>query len=360
LTLIARLSLPEIAATMNSSPAPLALPASLQSPWHRLILQLFMATVIGLALGSFTNPGQASNKPLVTPQELKSLIDRKAVRVLDIREIFQNDGKTPNYAAGHIPGAVAAPYSSIRGPESNPGSMISEAKLSSLLSKWGVTPDTHVVIASSGSDGTDFGAAARFYWTLKISGIKKISILEGGLGAWGAMKLPLETITPSVPASKIQVKFDRQQIVTTQELAKLIQERDAGRRKLLLSDSRSEDYFSGKDRHSSAARGGTLPGAKNLDHEEWFQLNTGKLHPAKQLESIAKSEGLTNANEVISFCNTGHWSATTWFVLSEVLGRPNVRMYPESMIGWAKTRNLMDNESAQQNRLDQLKGTLKK
>jgi thiosulfate/3-mercaptopyruvate sulfurtransferase len=49
---------------------------------------------------------------------------------------------------------------------------------------------------------------------------------------------------------------------------------------------------------------------------------------------------------VISFCNTGHWSATTWFVLSEVLGKKNVRMYPESAIGWSRSRNPMANEPA--------------
>jgi len=40
---------------------------------------------------------------------------------------------------------------------------------------------------------------------------------------------------------------------------------------------------------------------------------------------------------VVAFCNTGHWSATDWFVLSEVLGRPGVRMYPGSMVEWTQS-----------------------
>jgi thiosulfate/3-mercaptopyruvate sulfurtransferase len=66
--------------------------------------------------------------------------------------------------------------------------------------------------------------------------------------------------------------------------------------------------------------------------------------PTKQLQSIAKSEGLLVADDIVTFCNTGHWSATAWFVLSEVLGKKNVTVYPESAIGWAKTSLPMDNE----------------
>lgn len=305
----------------------------------------------------------ATVSPTITPAELKSLIDRKAVRVLDIRELFQGDGKTPNYADGHIPTAVAAPYSSIRGPESNPGEVISDKEFSELLSKWGIDQDSYVVIAHTGADPSDFGGAARFFWTLRLAGIKRISILDGGLGAWGALGYPLEKTTPAITPTKVRVTLDKSQIVTTPQAIELVKQRDAGKRKLLLSDSRSEDYFSGAEKHSAAPRAGTLPGAKNFDHEEWFQLNTGKLQPKAKLEAIARSAGLITDDEIVTFCNTGHWSATTWFVISEILGRPNIRLYPESTIGWSKTRNPMDNEPARQkvlmNQLKEAVGNLK-
>ena len=39
---------------------------------------------------------------------------------------------------------------------------------------------------------------------------------------------------------------------------------------------------------------------------------------------------------LVSFCNTGHWASTNWFALSEIAGIPNVKLYPESMVGWSK------------------------
>lgn len=316
-----------------------------------------LSAIGGAGINAATAAGPAGNSsgnaaanapvaPLVTPIELKALLDRKAVRVLDIRELLQGDNATPNHAAGHIPGAVAAPYSSIRGPESNPGLVLSDQEFTRLFRKWGIGPDSHVVIAHTGADPSDFGGAARFFWTLKVAGIDKVSILDGGFGAWGALKLPIETGTTTVAASNITVKLDRSQIPTTSEIADLVQKKNSGGKKFLLTDSRSEDYFTGTEKHSAAARAGTLPGAKNFDHEEWFQLNTGKLLPKKDLEALAKSAGLITGDEVIAFCNTGHWSATTWFVLSQILGQKNVRMYPESTIGWSKSKNPMDNEPA--------------
>lgn len=318
----------------------------------RLALAAILLTATSAAIAA------PAPQPLVSPAELRALIDQKAVRVLDIRELLQNDNKTPNYAAGHIPGAVAAPYSSLRGPETNPGEVIPDRKLSGLLGKWGVTPDTHVVIAHTGADPSDFGGAARFYWTLKLAGVKKISILDGGLGAWVALKYPTQTETPKIPETKFDAKIDRSQIATSAQILGLLKQGASG--KFVLNDARPENYFLGQERHSAAARAGTLPGAKNFDHEEWFQLNTGKLLPKAQLESLAKSAGLITDGEVISFCNTGHWSATTWFVLSEIVGRPNVRMYPESVIAWSRSRNPMDNEPAAKSRLDQLKESAKK
>ena len=45
----------------------------------------------------------------------------------------------------------------------------------------------------AGVNVLDFGSAARTYWTLKVVGVKDVSILDGGLAAWKAAGLPVET-----------------------------------------------------------------------------------------------------------------------------------------------------------------------
>ena len=55
------------------------------------------------------------------------------------------------------------------------------------------------------------------------------------------------------------------------------------------------------------------------------------------------ASGYTDDAGLISFCNTGHWAATNWFALSELAGIDNVRLYPESMVGWSHAGHEMAN-----------------
>jgi thiosulfate/3-mercaptopyruvate sulfurtransferase len=57
---------------------------------------------------------------------------------------------------------------------------------------------------------------------------------------------------------------------------------------------------------------------------------------------------------IVSYCNTGHWAATNWFVMSEVLGLDNVRLYDGSMVEWTANSDLPLDTSAMSN-MDKLK-----
>ena len=61
------------------------------------------------------------------------------------------------------------------------------------MQSLGIDAATPVVVVYEGSNSTDFGAAARVYWTLKAAGVKNLSILNGGVKAWRAANLPLTT-----------------------------------------------------------------------------------------------------------------------------------------------------------------------
>ena len=67
------------------------------------------------------------------------------------------------------------------------------AELEKLIGELGIDEDTHVVVVPAGVNVLDFGSAARTYWTLKIAGVGKVSILDGGFAAWQAAGLPVES-----------------------------------------------------------------------------------------------------------------------------------------------------------------------
>ena len=280
---------------------------------------------------AFAAHGYAA-QPLLSPQELQAKLADPQVRVIDIRD-------AKSFAAEHIPGAVNAPYGQWRGPADNPGELPALPKLTTLVQSLGLTPAVHAVVVSSGANATDFGASARVYWTLKVLGLKELSVLNGGVKAWTGAKLPLNKEGVLAPTSNYEPQLDMSLIATTQEVAQRVKSGDA-----VLIDARPEAFFKGETRAPMAKVPGTLPGAVNLRHDKWFAPGSSVFVSENQARQIAASSPIDPAKQTVSFCNTGHWAATNWFAMSEVLGQKNVKLYPTSMTEWSRDPNLpMDN-----------------
>ncbi len=281
------------------------------------------ALVLALSATAFFGSSIAA-QPLLSPAELQAKLSDANVRVIDIRD-------PKSYAANHIPGAVNAPYGSWRGPASNPGELPGLPKLTTLVQSLGLSPSTHAVIVSSGADATDFGASARVYWTLKVLGLKDLSVLNGGVKAWASAALPQNNQAVNVVASSFQPQIEKSLVATKEELVARVKSGDAA-----LIDARPAEFFKGDTRHVAASVPGTLQGAVNVEHDKWFAPGSSTFVNTEQAQKVAASSSIDPAKETVSFCNTGHWAATNWFAMSEVLGQKNVKLYAGSMVEWSK------------------------
>ena len=269
--------------------------------------------------------------PLVTPRDLQSAVaGPDAPLVLDIR----GDA----YAQGHVAGAVPAPYPLFRGPAENPGALVPEDRLQATLRDLGVTLERPVVVVHQGEDDSDFGSAARVYWTLKSSGVSHLAILNGGMNAWAAEGLPLETAANRPQPSEVEISFSDRWLATTGDVGAIVE----GKEKARLLDSRPAAFYEGRQSHAAAAKPGTLPGAENVPHAVWFSSPT-QVMDAPSAADVAAKLGIGKDEEVVAFCNTGHWAATEWFALSELAGLEDVKLYPDSMVGWSQSGGRMEN-----------------
>ncbi len=283
-------------------------------------------------------PAVAHAAPLVTPAELSARLGEPALRVIDVRDGKDDEGRTP-YQRGHVAGSLPAPYSAWRGPKDNPGALPPRQALTTLVQSLGINASTPVVIVYGGANSTDFGSAARVYWTLKAAGVKDLAILNGGIKAWQAASLPLSTdAAPTVARSDFSVTLDPRLVATRDEVAQAVA---AG--KTVLLDARPAAFYNGETRHAAAARPGTIVGAKNVDNAVWFAPKSGALLSTPEVQKIAQAKGIDTTQPTVSFCNTGHWAATNWFVLSEVLGQQDVKLYPESVVDWSRHDGPMAN-----------------
>lgn len=291
------------------------------------MIRSIAAAGIGLCLAAAPALAESWSR-LVGPAELAGLLAEEAVTVLDIRPPRE-------HLTGHVAGAVNAPYPLWRGPEDNPGAPLSDAALTEVMQRAGIEPGDAVVVAHAGIDETDFGAAARVYWTLKSAGLERIAILNGGVRGWIAAGEPLATEPEPVEPSAARFSLSDRWMASREDVAAIV----SGERAGTLLDARPEAFFKGEAKHAAAKAPGTLDGARNVAHSTWFPAGSAEIAPADRIAALAGETAgpATPAAETVSFCNTGHWAATTWFAMSELAGREGVKLYPESMVGWVNS-----------------------
>jgi thiosulfate/3-mercaptopyruvate sulfurtransferase len=263
---------------------------------------------------------------------LTDLLESQQVKVLEIR----SDEKA--YLASHIPSSVYIPYGEFRGPKTNPGKLPELKQLAKSLGARGIDTLDSVVIVHDGVTTTDFGAAARVYWTLKSVGFESLAILNGGFRGYQKDGFEVASGWTAVKPANPQLVFNSTWYADTAEVAKQV----AGQGDARLLDARSDAFYAGKAWHDAAARPGILPGAEQFDFEAFFDKNTPLLKHANEVQSIVTSQQL-NQPGTISYCNTGHWAATNWFVLSEVAKVPDIKLYAESMVEWSALNRPMEN-----------------
>jgi thiosulfate/3-mercaptopyruvate sulfurtransferase len=210
------------------------------------------------------------------------------------------------------------------------GLLPDEGSLAALFGRLGLLPDQHAVVVPTGRNTSDFSAAARVYWTLRAAGHRPLSLLDGGFEGWRADPArPVETgAARSRTATAYPVSIDPSLRAEVARVAAAVEAQSA-----TLLDARGRGYFEGREKSPQALRAGRLPGALHLDQANAYDAARNRLKPADELSRVYAA---VPAGEVISFCNTGQAAATNWFVLSELLGRTDVRLYDGSMSEWTQ------------------------
>ena len=310
-----------------------------------------MVAAVAVA-GALAGPALAETAtPLVSPAWLKERLGSPEIVVVDVRSSIDGGGADA-YARGHIPGAVHSDYDKAGWRVTRNGipfMLPTPSELEKLIGELGVDEDSHVVVTPAGVSPLDFGAAARIYWTLKAAGLAKVSILDGGFASWQADSAnPIERGV-NKPLPKIfTAAINHDLIAESSEVEQV------GRSvKATLIDARPASFYLGKEKAPAARAYGHIPGALSLDNEKFYDAAANRLKSPAELAALAAE---IPAGPVVTYCNTGHWAATDWFVLSEILGRKDVKLYYGSMVDW--TANVSRPLVSARTKWDDLKKTL--
>lgn len=298
-----------------------------------MIKKMMALTAVLLVSGSLA---ASEITPLVDVDWIRANSCAEGVRVLDIRSAMSGN-READFQAAHIPCAVYSDYMKAgwrAKVDEVPGQTPPIADLERLIGSLGIDNETHVVIYHAGVSALDLGAATRVYWTFKVLGHDKVSILDGGMAAYEAAKAPTARVPQQVPTLSFKANVREEMLIDKDDVARALGT------DVVMVDFRPSDNFSGINRHPDAKRSGTLPGARNLP-EAWLTVNNGgQLRDRDTIARLFDIADVPTSGAQIAFCNTGHWAALGWFVSSEIMGNPDVKMYDGSMVEWSADPSL--------------------
>jgi thiosulfate/3-mercaptopyruvate sulfurtransferase len=259
-------------------------------------------------------------EPLVETDWLAEHINDPDVRVIEV------DVNATAYTAGHLDGAVLwSAYKDLLQPSYR---IIERDAFAALLSRSGIRPGTRVVFYGY--------SAALGFWMLKHSGHPEAAFLNGSRAKWVSDGRPMSTELPAVLSTTYDVT-DLQEVPAMRASHRLV-ERAIGDPEGRLMDVRSVAEYTGERFWPSLPpegeqRGGHVPGAVLMPIEDTWAPD-GRFKSIQDLRSLFEAQGFTPDKEIITYCAVGGRASQAWFVLTYLLGYPNVRVYDGSWVEW--------------------------
>ena len=244
------------------------------------------------------------------------------------------DEDTSIYDDNHIKGAVRLDWrKDLQDPIRR--DFLDQEGFSKLLSERGVGNDDTVVLYG----GNNNWFAAYAYWYLRYYGHTDLRLLDGGRKKW---ELDSRELTQEIPdraatnyvaaAPNDDIRAYRDEVVSAIGVQNLI-------------DVRSPDEFAGRllaPAHlpqEAAQIGGHVPTAGNVP---WSKAanDDGTFKSDAELADLYAEVGFDENKDTIAYCRIGERSSHTWFVLSEILGRKNVKNYDGSWSEYGSLRGV--------------------
>lgn len=272
--------------------------------------------------------GYVHPEALVSTEWVAQNLKNPKVRLIESNE------DTLLYAQGHIPGAVHIDWvKDLNDPLRR--DYLDKTEFEKLCESHGISNDTTLVFYG---DKNNWWACYAL-WVFQLFGHENARIMDGGRLKWTQEGRELTRETPSYPKGSYKAKERADYKIRA--FRDQVLEHIRGSRPLV--DVRSPAEFTGEKLHmpeypqEGALRGGHIPGAVNIPWAKAVQED-GTFKPADELRQLYEVEnGLNTDQNIIAYCRIGERSSHTWFVLTYLLGYPNVRNYDGSWTEWGNS-----------------------
>jgi thiosulfate/3-mercaptopyruvate sulfurtransferase len=312
---------------------------------------LFASLLLGgRAFAFHDRPSHRTIAPIVSTDWLAKNSGMKNLMIIDIRS-------GDDYAVGHIPTSINEPFvkefdPSCKGPSSNwiVGTddclwlqVPPVSNLFSTIGNLGISSDSRVVIVTAPNPGEPpfygLSNATRVAFTLIYAGVKNVAVLDGGYPKWKEEGKDVTTEAPEVTPLTYRGRVNEAILVTIDHVKRHIGE-------AVIIDARDADVYFGVAVEPFALKAGHIKSAKSLPSPWIWDLASDDIYVYKDTGMlgdmasgvIREHKGHTghSGKEIIVYCGVGGYASSWWFVLTQVLGYNDVKLYDGSAQEWVR------------------------
>lgn len=278
-----------------------------------------------------------TDRALVSVSWLQQHLHDEDVRIVDGSWHMPASGRDgeAEFSDRHLPGAVFFDLDRHSRASELPHMLPDPAKFASAAGELGLSKQNRIVVY----DSLGLFSAPRIWWMFRHFGAQNVHVLDGGLPAWQAADLPLETGSVSVSA----VTFDDVPAAASGSRIPAVSSADevlAATRatQVHVLDARSASRFSGEEAEvRPGLRSGHIPGSTSLPFTEL--LDGGFMKPDDALREVFASRGALDGQRIITTCGSGVTAAIISLAL-ECIGVHDVSLYDGSWTEWGAREDL--------------------
>jgi thiosulfate/3-mercaptopyruvate sulfurtransferase len=265
--------------------------------------------------------------PIVSADWLQANLKNPKLIILDVRRV-------EDYREGHIPKALSAFYGAWAYKKNGLFSDIPDLDdLNDTIGYAGISLNSWVVITGKVDTPRLSYQSARVACTLQYAGLVNVALLDGGMNKWFLDKKPLSTDIVRTKEKPFQGKYRKDHFADKDYIKRRLG-------KIILLDVREPEYFTGKKKMDCVPQMGRIPGAFNLPTSCAFNKD-GTFKTKEDLAVIAEAAaGKDRSKEIVTYCDIGQCCPVWSYLLAEVLGYTNVRLYIGSMQEWMQDPNV--------------------
>jgi len=213
-----------------------------------------------------------------------------------------------------------------------PHMLPTQSQFAEAVGSFGITNKDHVIVY----DSKGIFSSCRVFWTFKVFGHEKVSVLSGGLPEWLANNLPTESGPVEPQEKKIyHAKYNPKLVRSLEEILENIEKKKATEKGEQVVDARSEGRFKGTaPEPRPGIPSGSIPYSLNVPFQSILDASGTRFLPPDQIAAVFNSKGVDITKPTVVSCGTGLTAAILYMGL-ELCGNNQTAIYDGSWTEYA-------------------------